>query len=48
MFTSKDIETKTVFVVNCLQHERCLRVSNGELLLEENEAGTVKKLTKFP
>ena len=34
MFTHKDIEFRTIFVINCLK-ERNLRVSNGELLLEE-------------
>lgn len=32
MFTRKDIDFRTIFVVNCIQ-ERNLRVSNGELLL---------------
>lgn len=32
MFTHKDIEYRTIFVINCI-HERSLRVSNGELLL---------------
>ena len=34
MFTHKDIEQRTIFVINCIK-ERSLRVSNGELLLEE-------------
>lgn len=45
MFTNKDLEYKSIFVVNCIEH-RSLRVSNGELLLEET---TEKKtLTKMP
>lgn len=46
MFTHKDIEHRSIFVINCLE-ERFLRVTNGELLLQE---GDVKKttLTKFP
>ena len=47
MFTHKDIEYRTIFVVNCLE-KRNLRVSNGELLLEEvNDIGS-KTLTKLP
>lgn len=45
MFTHKDIETRTIFVVNCIK-ERNLRVCNGELLLEEAEEK--KTLTKLP
>lgn len=48
MFTHKDIETRTVFVINCIEHEKGLRVSNGELLLEEQTAEKKKTLTKFP
>lgn len=49
MFTRKDIDFRTIFVVNCIQ-ERNLRVSNGELLLEEKneETGKTKTLTKLP
>lgn len=48
MFTHKDIENRTIFVVNCL-HNRNLRVSNGELLLEDTDENTAKKvLTKIP
>ncbi|MCQ2059112.1 MAG: type V CRISPR-associated endonuclease Cas1 [Bacteroidaceae bacterium] len=49
MFTSKDIEYRTVFVINCL-HDRDLRVSNGELLLEEqlDDGKESKILTKLP
>jgi CRISPR-associated endonuclease Cas1 len=45
MFTHKDIEYRSVFVVNCLEH-RSLRVFQGELLLEDTESR--KALTKFP
>ncbi len=48
MFTHKDIETKTIFVLNCIDTERRLRVSNGEFLLEEINDTTHKTLTKFP
>ena len=34
MFTNKDIEYRTIFVINCIK-DRNLRVCNGELLLEE-------------
>lgn len=49
MFTHKDIENRTIFVINCLK-ERSLRVSNGELLLEERTEGCerFKTLTKMP
>lgn len=49
MFTHKDIEYRTIFVINCI-HERSLRVSNGELLLEEQveESDKTKTLTKLP
>lgn len=45
MFTNKDIEYRTIFVINCIK-DRNLRVSNGELLLEEVEEK--KTLTKLP
>lgn len=49
MFTHKDIEQRTIFVINCIK-ERSLRVSNGELLLEERveDADQYKTLTKMP
>lgn len=49
MFTHKDIEYRTIFVINCI-HERSLRVSNGELLLEEQieDSDKMKTLTKLP
>lgn len=48
MFTHKDIEMRTIFVVNCIEHDRSLRVSNGELLLEDLDGEKKKTLTKFP
>ncbi len=45
MFTSKDVQQRTIFVINCIK-DRNLRVSNGELLLEETEEK--KTLTKMP
>ena len=45
MFTSKDVQFRTIFVINCIK-DRNLRVSNGELLLEETEEK--KTLTKMP
>lgn len=49
MFTNKDIECRTIFVINCI-HERTLRVSTGELLLEEQveDSEKTKTLTKLP
>lgn len=49
MFTHKDLEYRTIFVINCI-HERSLRVSNGELLLEEQveDSDKTKTLTKLP
>lgn len=48
MFTHKDIDVRTVFVTNCIEQERSLRVSGGELLLEEKGNVANKTLTKFP
>lgn len=45
MFTHKDIEYRTILVINCFEN-KSLRVSNGELLLEDTE--TKKTLTKLP
>lgn len=45
MFTSKDVQQRTIFVINCLR-KRNLRVQSGELLLEESEEK--KTLTKMP
>lgn len=48
MFTHKDIDMRTIFVVNCIEHDRSLRVNNGELMLEELGGDKKKTLTKFP
>lgn len=45
MFTNKDVEYRSIYVINCI-HDRDLRVSNGELLLEDLEES--KTLTKLP
>lgn len=45
MFTNKDVQFRTIYVINCIK-DRNLRVSNGELLLEESE--DKKTLTKLP
>ena len=47
MFTNKDLEYRTIFVVNCPE-KRKLRVSNGELLLEEENDVENITLTKMP
>lgn len=49
MFTRKDIEFRSIFIIHGLQ-KRNLRVSNGELLLEEqaDDSGKCKTLTKVP
>ena len=48
MFTHKDIDTRTIFVINCIDHKRSLRVNCGELMLEEVNGDEIKTLTKFP
>ena len=45
MFTRKDIEFRSIFVINCLE-EKSFKVQNGELLLKDNNTGMT--LTKFP
>lgn len=45
MFTRKDIEFRSIFVINCLE-ERSFKVQQGELLLQDSKTGTT--LTKFP
>lgn len=45
MFTHKDLEYRTIFVINCIENKN-LRVHNGELLLENTEEK--KTLTKLP
>lgn len=49
MFTHKDIEYRSIYVINCIR-DRTIRVSNGELLLEEQgqDSGRTKTLTKMP
>lgn len=47
MFTNKDLEYKSIFVINCVE-KRNLRVSNGELLLESEMNGEKITLTKMP
>jgi len=47
MFTHKDIEYRTIFVVNCI-NKRNLRIKGGELLLEDEQDNRVKTLTKIP
>lgn len=44
MFTKKDIEFRSIFLINCLE-ERHLKLRMGELLLLDE---TGKTLTKFP
>ncbi len=48
MFTHKDIESRTIFIINCIGHAKGMRVSNGELLLEGETDKNKKVLTKFP
>lgn len=48
MFTHKDIEKRSIFVINCINHSRSLRVINGELMLEDTTDGSKTTLTKFP
>lgn len=45
MFTNKDIEQKTIFVINSLE-KRALRVESGELILVDTSDN--KTLTKLP
>jgi CRISPR-associated endonuclease Cas1 len=45
MFTNKDLEFRSIYVINCIE-SRDLRVSNGELLLEQTD--DKKILTKLP
>ena len=48
MFTHKDIECRTIFVINCLT-ERNLKVSNGELVLIDTDEDAKKTvLTEIP
>jgi CRISPR-associated protein Cas1 len=45
MFSAKDVEYRSIFVINCVEN-KALRVSNGALLLEDTELK--KTLTKLP
>lgn len=45
MFTTKDIEFRSIYVINCIE-QRNLRVQNGELLLEEDSLK--RTITKLP
>ncbi len=45
MYTTKDIEFKSIFVINCIEG-RSLRMSNGVLMLEDSVKGVA--LTKLP
>lgn len=48
MFTSNDLRTRTIFILDCTEQNRHLRVKNGEFLLEQSLDGKNKTLTKFP
>lgn len=48
MFTHKDLEMRSIFVVNCIEHHRSLRVNSGELMLEDIKDDKKTTLTKFP
>lgn len=48
MFTIKDIESRSIFVIDCINHNRGLRVKDGELMLEEQNDNKTTTLTKFP
>jgi CRISPR-associated endonuclease Cas1 len=39
---------RSIFVINCIEHNRSLRVNNGELMLEELGEDSRTTLTKFP
>lgn len=45
MFTHKDIENRSIFIINGVEHQ-ALKVSVGRLLLEDTQTGKV--ITKFP
>lgn len=45
MFTHKDIENRSLFVINGTEHQR-FKVSNGRLMIENTETG--KAITKLP
>jgi len=45
MFTLKDVQSRSVFVINCIEN-RALKLTQGVLLLEDTESN--KTLTKLP
>lgn len=47
MFTNKDIEFRSIYVVNCIE-QRAMRVQNGELLIEDVSGEEKRTLTKLP
>lgn len=47
MFTNKDIEYRTIFVINCFE-KRAMRVSCGELLIEDVSQEKKVVITKVP
>lgn len=48
MFTHKDIEYRNIFVINCTEEERTIRVGAGELQLEVIRDNKKIILTKLP
>lgn len=48
MFTEKDIGTRSIFVINCIDKVKHLKVKTGELLVEEDTEKKSVTLTKFP
>lgn len=46
MFTNKDIQFRSIFVINCRECQKSVRVLNGELYLVDSE--NEKALTKIP
>jgi len=46
MYTNKDIQFRSIFVINCREHQKSFRVLNGELYLVDPQ--TDKALTKIP
>lgn len=46
MFTKKDVQFRSIVVINCREHQKSFRVLNGELYLVDSENN--KALTKIP
>ncbi|MGN1392739.1 MAG: type V CRISPR-associated endonuclease Cas1 [Succinivibrionaceae bacterium] len=44
MFTKNDLDFKSIFLINCVEHTKSLKVKNGEFFLEQDGVG----LSKFP